>query len=587
MLKSIRWRIAVPYLALILLVTLGIGITSNRFIRKIYEEETLDHLTDQVLLISDSLADQPFPPSASRELEEQALRWRKLLDARITVLTDDGMVLADSDQDPLSAENALQNPEIQQAREQGRGHTIRYSQFHDQEMLFVAVPIKLSDQILGFTRLAIPQSEIAAGQNQLRDKVFLIIGLTAVGAILLSYLIAYLTTKPIIQLTKSTRKMTEGTLGGPLVSRGYSEIHQLTHAFNNLVKTLRSQIQALESEREKLSAVLQQMTDGVMIINGEYEIELINPAAEVLFNTSAKIAIGHSAAEVLRQHQWIDLLHSCREEGTEKARSLDLPGKDLFLQGIAIPLGESMPDHTLLLFQDLTRIKRLETTRQDFVSNISHELRTPLASLKALTETLQSGALEDPPAAERFLSRMETEVDALAQMVTELLELSRIESGQVPLELQNTSVPSLVETAIDRMQSQAKRRKITIETDLPGPLPEIEADPSRVEQVLVNLIHNAIKFSDPHKTITVGAKRDSNHVIVFVADQGIGIPPDDLPRIFERFYKTDQARSGRGTGLGLAISKHIINLHGGDIWAESELNQGSTFYFSLPTVDAG
>jgi two-component system phosphate regulon sensor histidine kinase PhoR len=172
-------------------------------------------------------------------------------------------------------------------------------------------------------------------------------------------------------------------------------------------------------------------------------------------------------------------------------------------------------------------------------------------------------------------------------MVTELLELSRIESGQVPLELQHASVPSLVEAAIDRMRSQAERRNISIETNLPGQLPEIEADPRRVEQVLVNLIHNAIKFSDPYKSITVGAKRDSNHVIVFVADQGIGIPPDDLPRIFERFYKTDQARSGRGTGLGLAISKHIINLHGGDIWAESELNQGSTFYFSLPTVDGG
>lgn len=585
MLKSIRWRIAVPYILLILIITFSVGIFLNSFIHRQYQERTQENLIDQARLISDALAGRPFPPSSQGKLAGEIAHWSNLLQARITVLTLDGTVIGDSDQNPQSMGNLSQVTEIQKALEEGWGRSIRYSQAEKQDLLFIAVPIKITGSTLGFTRLAIPQSEVAAGYKQLRNKIFLVSGLTALAAILLSYLIAYQTTKPLIRLTKSTQDLADGSLEGLLVSRGYDEIGQLTRAFNNLLKTLQDQIHALQSEREKLSAVLQQMTDGVIIVNAEDEIELINPAAERLFKTSAQNVEGHSAAEILRQHQWIDLLHSCREKGKEQAQSLELPGKDIFLQGIAIPLGESMPDHTLLLFQDLTRIRRLETTRQDFISNISHELRTPLAALKALTETLQSGALEDPPAAGKFLSRMETEVDALAQMVTELLELSRIESGQVPLELENVSPQIIVEEAIERMREQANRRNIKIYMDLPDQLPKVKADPRRIEQVLVNLLHNAIKFSDREGTILVGASADKDDLTFFVEDHGIGIPPADLPRIFERFYKTDQARSSGGTGLGLAISKHLIEVHNGEIWAESEQSQGSTFYFSLPLAD--
>ncbi|MFO8036946.1 MAG: ATP-binding protein [Anaerolineales bacterium] len=582
MLRSIRWRIAIPYIILILIITFGVGVFLNGFIHRQYAQQAQDNLIDQAQWISASLAEAPFPPPSQQTLEGQLAHWSSLLQARITILTRDGTVVGDSDQDPQSMGNLLQLSEIQEALEEGKGHTMRYNQTERQEVLSVAVPIEVRGRTVGFTRLAIPESGIAGDQNQLRNRILLVSGLTALAAILLSTLIAYQTTKPLVRFLKSTQELAEGSLEGLLDSRGYDEISQLTHAFNNLVRTLRDQIRALQSEREKLSAVLQQMTDGVIIVNAEDEIELINPAAERLFKTGARNVEGHSAAEILRQHQWIDLLHSCREKGKEQAQSLELPGKDIFLQGIAIPLGESMPDHTLLLFQDLTRIKRLETTRQDFISNISHELRTPLAALKALTETLQSGALEDPPAAGKFLTRMETEVDALAQMVAELLELSRIESGQVPLELQDVSVHSIVEEAVERMREQAHRRKITIHMDLPDQLPKVKADPRRIEQVLVNLIHNAIKFSGRGGTIHVGARVDRDDMLFFVRDQGIGIPAADLHRIFERFYKTDQARSSGGTGLGLAISKHLIEVHKGKIWAESELNQGSTFYFSLP-----
>jgi two-component system phosphate regulon sensor histidine kinase PhoR len=273
------------------------------------------------------------------------------------------------------------------------------------------------------------------------------------------------------------------------------------------------------------------------------------------------------------------------------------------------------PGGTLLLIQDLTRVRRLEAVRRDFISNVSHELRTPLASLKALTETLQEGALEDPPAARRFLARIEAEVDALTQMATELLELSRIESGQVPLETKTVQPELLLTSAVDRMRTQAQRANLTLRVEIPDGLPAIHADGPRLEQVLVNLLHNAIKFTPSGEVVagvqapaqiplaehpggtnapdSGGEKEGGRPSVVFsVRDTGIGIPADDLARIFERFYKTDRARAraelnrsaGGGTGLGLSIAKHIVEAHGGEIWAESQEGRGSTFFFSIPVA---
>ena len=232
--------------------------------------------------------------------------------------------------------------------------------------------------------------------------------------------------------------------------------------------------------------------------------------------------------------------------------------------------------------QDLTRVRRLETVRRDFISNVSHELRTPLASLKALTETLRDGALEDPKAARRFLGRIETEVDALTQMATELLELSRIESGQVPLERKAVPAAALLLSAVERMRTQTERAGLVLRLDTTQDMTEVWADQPRLEQVLVNLIHNAIKFTRPGGEVVLSAQTEADFVRFSVRDSGVGIPAEDLERIFERFYKADRARSGGGTGLGLSISRHLVEAHGGRIWVESMEGQGSTFFFTIP-----
>ncbi len=362
------------------------------------------------------------------------------------------------------------------------------------------------------------------------------------------------------------------------------ELSQLTQAFTTMSGQLRAQIDALKTERSKLSAVLQQMTDGVVIADMFGRIQLFNEAAEKLFNIPASTALNRSLAEVLRDHRLVELWQKCTSTDQEQAVYLEFRQLNLFLQCIATPLQESLPGSVLLLFQDLTRIRRLETVRRDFISNISHELRTPLASLKALTETLQDGALDDPPAARRFLAKMETEVDALGHMVSELLELTRIESGKVPLQLNAERPIDLLKPANDRLIVQAERNNLTILLNCPEDLPLVLADSPRMQQVIVNLLHNAIKFTPPGGQITIGALQANESVIFFIEDTGVGIAADDLSRIFERFYKADRARSGGGTGLGLAISRHLVEAHGGKIWVESIETKGSRFSFSLITA---
>jgi two-component system, OmpR family, phosphate regulon sensor histidine kinase PhoR len=262
--------------------------------------------------------------------------------------------------------------------------------------------------------------------------------------------------------------------------------------------------------------------------------------------------------------------------------SIELGTNRLFLQVVVTPLDQVLPGNSLVLLQNLTQIRRLETIRRDFISNISHELRTPLASLKALTETLQEGALEDPPAAHRFLERMETEVDALSLMVSELLELARIESGRVPLKMEAAQPHQIISSAVDRLFLQAERAGLEVKIICPPELTDAYADSTRIEQVLVNLLHNAIKFTQKSGEITISAEAKGDYIQFSVQDTGIGIPKTEVNRIFERFYKTDPARSGSGTGLGLAISRHLVEAHRGRIWADSVEGKGSTFYFTIP-----
>jgi two-component system phosphate regulon sensor histidine kinase PhoR len=361
-----------------------------------------------------------------------------------------------------------------------------------------------------------------------------------------------------------------------------NEIDELISVIELRRAAFSAEITTLRTENERLATVLEQLTDGVLIADADGRVQFANPAVSKLFGTHNPTQ--QSVAQVVRSHQLIEAWKRCQQTRQLQIEAVEIPTRRQYLQIIVIP--DMHEGGSLLLAQDLTQVRKLETVRRDFISNVSHELRTPLASLKALTETLQGGALADPEAGPRFLDRIHTEVDALTQMTQELLDLSRIESGQVQLNFESISPRKLIHSAADRMKAQVERANLKLDVKCEDGLPNIRADRGRLEQVLVNLIHNAVKFTKPGGRVSLGVEPVSGGVRCAVRDTGVGIPAESLSRIFERFYRVDSSRTGSGTGLGLSISKHIVEAHGGKLWAESEEGRGSTFFFFIPVKPA-
>jgi two-component system phosphate regulon sensor histidine kinase PhoR len=579
---SIRWRIAIPYVFLILVAMAGLAVYLSNLVRDAYLDRLEAQLSAEAQIIGDVIAPSLAQNKPGIAFDTQANHYADLLDARVTIIGIDGIVLGESDEDRAQMDNHLFRPEVQQALAQGRGASIRFSETVGYNMMYVAQRVTWGGETVGFARVALPLRQVEASVGRLRWAVFSAALLTAGGAALLAVLIAERTARPVRELTHVVQRMAEGDLHARLLPTTRDEVGTLTRAFNLMSDRLHGTITMLVEERGRLTAVMDNMADGVVITDGDGHVRLINPAAARILGADEQAAMGRSFAEVARDHRIIDLWQQCREECEELIELVDVGRGRPFLQVVVTPLRDAEPGANLVMLQDLTQVRRLETVRRDFISNISHELRTPLASLKALADTLHDGALEDPPAARRFLKHMEVEVDALAQMVQELLELSRIESGQVGFEIVPTPVADVVRPPLERLRPQAERADLRLDIDLPPGLSRILADAERVQQVITNLVHNAIKFTPPGGTVAISTEAGEDEIIIAVRDTGVGIPADDLPRIFERFYKADRARSGGGTGLGLAIAKHIVLAHGGRIWAESVEGRGSTFYVALP-----
>lgn len=577
---SFRWRIVIPFIVLVTFSMVVLEVYLSNFITQSYQEDWHTRLLSEARMVASQV--QPdFINAKGTSLDSAAKKYAGLLNVRVTFIAGDGTVVGESSADEALMDNHFSRPEVAQALSDQEAYVIRFSDTLKIDMLYVAVPVTQAGKVIGVARLSIPLDLIQSKLNNLRQTLLL----TALGAILLTcvfaWFLAQYTIRPLELLTHAAEQINRGDTEGLLLPDRQDEIGQLSYALNKMAGRLQSQIDTLQTDQAKLAAVLSQMTDGVIIAEAEGGIILMNPAAGRLFHVKEGPSPAHSVVEVIRHHQLVELWRKSSEAKEQQSLTMEISAERVFIQAIAVPLDKTLPGATLLIFQDLTRLRRLELVRRDFVSNVSHELRTPLASLKALVETLQEGALEDPPAAHRFLSRMDTEIDTLTQLVRELLELSKIESGKVPLLLKPVAPRVLLTPAVDRMRLQAERAGLSIRLDCPIDLPPVMSDPERMEQVMVNLLHNAVKFTAPGGEVTVSARADTDFVIFCVKDTGVGISADDLSRIFERFFKADRARSGGGTGLGLSIARHMVEAHGGQIWAESELGKGSCFYFSL------
>jgi two-component system phosphate regulon sensor histidine kinase PhoR len=372
-------------------------------------------------------------------------------------------------------------------------------------------------------------------------------------------------------------------LAGLMLRRMTRRCKQLELEMQHTEERLTSNMAQMQRDRSDLAALFEHMADGVLVLDASDHVELANPAAARLLRRTA--LHGKPMASAIRDPDVLEVARAARDGGPVRHPvELRAPnGGRAWLQVVAtqLPTGRRI----LVLLQDVTELRHAETIRRDFVANVSHELKTPVAALKALVETLEAGALHDPECGPDFLRRMHVEVDGLAQLVTELLELARIEAGKLELDLRTCRMDQLTWDALERIRPYAARVGLDVGAGLIEPDLYVTADPRQISQVLSNLLSNAVKFTPPGGTIQLGACRDGTSIEVTVRDSGVGIAAHELIRVFERFYKTDPSRTGSGTGLGLAICKHVVQAHGGTISAESDgPGRGATFRFSLPVA---
>ena len=583
--QHVRWRMAYAVALAVLAMMVGASLLLLLRLQSVTRSAFEQDRVGRAETATADLTRQSIWRAGSEVLTPELARLSLLLDARITALRSNGEPFADSSSATTLPDDMAQLPEVRDAL---TGHTATGTRLDESgatQRLFVAVPVREGGAVLGALHFSFSRHALAQQQAAQRDWLLLLM----VPAILLVCAVTVFACEWAVygvrRLTEVVERITNGDLDARLLSLKRGEVGHLAQMFNRMADKLQRQMKKRAREKDRLNTVMHVMTDGVVILNRIGDVKLMNPAAARLLKTTAEKAMHHSFVQATRDHRIAELFTRCQESGQEEVAALEL-GPNQFVRVVVTPFLKRAGRGYLVMVQDLTQVRRLQTVRQDFISNVSHELRTPLASLRALVETLRDSALDDPPAAGRFLDRMEVEVDALTQMVEELLELSRIESGQVPLRL-NPVLPSAATLpAIDRLRPQAERNQVTIEVDVPRDLPLVLIDAGRIHQVVTNIVHNAIKFTPPGGSIHIAARADDEFVTFMVRDTGIGISTHDRPRIFERFFKTDRSRAVGGTGLGLAIAKHLVQAHGGAIWVESVEGKGSTFSFTLPLAEA-
>ena len=580
--RSIKWRFILPFLALILLMGIGLIIFFTDRYTKSYYEDTRTTLIAEANLLAGEISLLPQQEFTNSMLQGLAERFARELNTRVTIILPDGKVAAESESDPLLLENHLYRPEVQQALKTGNGFNIRYSTTRKTQMIYVAVLQTREGTAQTIVRLSRPLEVVQTRVSHIRSVI--IIG--SLGTMLLTFLFSLLAAqrslRALTELTEAANCISAGDFTNLTLTDSDNEIAGLTKAFTRMSWQIRTQLEALTVEKIKLEKIVDRLMDGIIIVNRSGQVEIMNRAAAAFFKLKKNDYKHNDFIEIIQNYQLVELWQKTLESQMDQIREIDLRQDQKHLLGLTTFLGTPREGTVLILLQDRTQIKKVEELRQTFVSNVSHELRTPLTTLKALQETLQDCIDSDPDAAKRFLGHMDIEIDKLTQMVLELLDLSRIESGRAEMRKTITDVKQLLQLPVERMKPQADRAGLSLIINCPPDLPMVNVDAEQIERVLMNLIHNSIKHTAPGGEIIVSAAITENQMMIKVSDNGEGISQQDLPRIFERFYKTDQARASGGTGLGLAIAKHIIEAHAGKIDADSRPGEGATFTITLP-----
>jgi two-component system, OmpR family, phosphate regulon sensor histidine kinase PhoR len=546
-----------------------------------------------LLTASPSLPATPQLQSIVRELSRRA-------NARVTLVDSTGRVLADSavqDRDLASIENHLARPEIEQAVATGSGTDMRASHTTGDRTLYRAVRLNGQGTTSAplYLRLGLPMTALEQELAKLKRNLTLAFGSAFLIAVGLSVWLARSLTKPLSDMATAARQLAAGDHSVRIQTRSRDEVGLLADTLNRMTDELRSKIEELSEDRAQLLAMLTSMVEGVMVLDYKGRILQVNPALERMFGVTRAEARGRQSSEVFG-HPGLNALVSTvltTRTGQEDELILAPSGRCLDVEASVAGGEQDNEACAVLVFHDITELRRLENIRKDFVANVSHELRTPLTSIKGYVEALLDGGKDDPQTSVRFLDIILKQSDRLNLILEDLLQLSKIESGQVQFKQEPLYIGSVVERTIAMIKPLADKKQHQLISQVAANLPLINGDEERLVQVLANLLDNAIKYTPEGGQITVAARRTPpsradahrNSIELTVSDTGIGIPEPDRPRVFERFYRVDKARSRElgGTGLGLAIVRHIVEGHGGQIWVEGNVPTGSRFVVRLPT----
>ncbi len=575
---SLGTRLALTYTGLTLLVIGSLGWVIAGTVRDFYMDQLRADLLQEATVAVEVAAPLIGDGGNGEELAVGVAQLSRGLGARVTVVAADGRVLADSQGGAETMDNQTGRPEIQEAFRRGSGSSFLAGTSDEVPYFFVARSIPDGAAVL---RLGIPAAVFEGLVLNVQRQIAIAAVLAASIMTGAGLFIAKRIGGALDNIHAQATLIAAGQLDASVEPAATRELGDLGRAFNLMTLQLRGSVTELERIRVRLEATLANLSDGVIITDERGHVVLANQAALSMVGARG-VAVGEPVVEVARDHELTDMVNQALATDTAKERIVHHSRSGRVLQAAARRLNAADDRIGLIVLRDITEIRRLESVRRDFVANVSHELRTPLTSIRVLVETLESGALHDPSVSTDFLTRIVSEVDRLALLVDELLDLARLESGRIRLSLEWVNAESAVQRVLERMAPQTERARLMVDFSISPETPEFLADWGRIDQVLLNLVHNAVKFTPAGGAIAIMVSSSVDLVQFHVRDTGVGVSPEDMPRLFERFYKADRARRSQGTGLGLAIAKHIVQAHGGTIWAEPNPGGGTSFMFTLP-----
>ena len=585
--KRIFWQLFPSYLLITFTALLTVGGYASNSLREFYYDRTAEDLKARAWLIERQIARKipPFNPSSLNSLSRDL---GIKTNTRITIIDLSGKVLGDSHEEPSRMDNHADRPEFRNALQGETGMALRFSNTLKEQMMYLAVPIIRGDKLSGVVRTSIPITFI---DQELRAIEFKIGGVGLVVALLaagISLMVSRRISKPLEQMKHSAESIARGDWKEHLSLKTDSvEISALSNALNQMALQLEDRIKTITSQSNESEAVLSSMVEGVLAVDAAENIIRLNKAAGKILEIKPENAEGRPIDEVVRNSHLREFIERTLSGVENMETDLTIGNQnEIFLQAHGAVLKDMQEKSigAVIVLNDVTRLRRLETVRRDFVANVSHELRTPITSIKGFVETLQQGALENLEEAERFLEIISKQVERLNAIIEDLLSLSRLEqdSGTLEIEMEKTKVLPILESVIRDCENKALKKNSSIKLNCPDEL-EVFANPPLLNQAVLNLVDNALKYSEQGGEIKVQALSTETETVIEIKDWGCGIDSAHLPRLFERFYRVDQARSRQlgGTGLGLAIVKHIAQVHGGRVSVNSTLGKGSRFSIHL------